>query len=127
MWKKREKNFQKFLKMSCKIFFKIIIIINFFIFHPTFVIADVEQLEKCFLNPDDEICKNLLQADDEMKKKEIEAANEKIDNITRKLENKGFLAKAPENVVLLNKRRLTEETAHKKILDAALSRIKDAD
>ena len=68
-----------------------------------------------------------FEAESKRLEKEIEATNEKIDNITRKLENKGFLAKAPENVVLLNKRRLTEEIAHKKILDAALSRIKDAD
>ena len=71
--------------------------------------------------------REVFEAESKRLEKEIEATNEKIDNITRKLENKGFLAKAPENVVLLNKRRLTEETAHKKILGAALSRIKDAD
>ena len=91
--------------MSCKIFFKIIIIINFFILHPTFVMADVEQLEKCFLNPDDEICKNLLQADDEIKKKEIEAAKERkaIEEKERKL--------AEERA---RKKRIAEESARKK-------------
>ncbi len=58
--------------------------------------------------------------------KEIASIDREISKISGKLENEGFLAKAPEHVIEENKRRLIEENTRKKNLDAALSRINDA-
>ena len=55
--------------------------------------------------------------------KEIISIDKEITKISAKLDNKSFLAKAPIHVVDDNKRRLSEETTRKKVLEAALNRI----
>lgn len=56
-------------------------------------------------------------------KKEIGKAEGEIKKISGKLNNKGFLAKAPEAVIEENKARLVEEEAMRDKLLAALSRL----
>ena len=55
--------------------------------------------------------------------REITSIDKEITKISAKLDNKSFLAKAPIHVVEDNKRRLSEETTRKKVLEAALNRI----
>ena len=55
--------------------------------------------------------------------KEIASVASEIEKISRKLDNPGFLAKAPEDVVAENRRRLEEENTRKAGLEAALSRL----
>ena len=56
--------------------------------------------------------------------KEIDAANTEIEKITKKLDNPGFIAKAPEDVINENRRRLDEENTKLTGLSAALSRLR---
>jgi valyl-tRNA synthetase len=55
--------------------------------------------------------------------KEIAAANGEIEKITKKLDNPSFMAKAPEEVINENRRRLDEENTRLTGLTAALSRL----
>ena len=57
--------------------------------------------------------------------KDIKAADGEIDKIAKKLNNQGFIAKAPEAVVEENRRRLAEEEARKAGLEAALKRVNE--
>ena len=57
--------------------------------------------------------------------KEIKAASGEIDKIAKKLNNQGFIAKAPEAVIEENRRRLAEEEARKAGLEAALMRVNE--
>ena len=64
-----------------------------------------------------------LDAERARLEKAIGGVNAEIDKIARKLDNPGFVAKAPEAVVEENRRRLEEETARRGALEAALSRL----
>ena len=64
-----------------------------------------------------------LDAERARLEKAIGAVNAEIDKISRKLDNPGFVAKAPEEVVEENRRRLDEETARRSALEAALARL----
>jgi valyl-tRNA synthetase len=55
--------------------------------------------------------------------KEIGRITAEIEKISRKLDNPGFIAKAPENVVTENRRRLDEENTRLNGLTAALKRL----
>jgi len=55
--------------------------------------------------------------------KEITKALAEIGKLEKKLGNAGFLAKAPEDVVEENRRRLAEAEAQKSKLEEALTRI----
>ena len=55
--------------------------------------------------------------------KEITAVTAEIEKIARKLDNPGFIAKAPEDVIAENKRRLEEENVKREGLNVALSRL----
>ena len=57
--------------------------------------------------------------------KDIKAADGEIEKIAKKLNNQGFIAKAPEAVVEENRRRLAEEEARKAGLEAALKRVNE--
>ena len=57
--------------------------------------------------------------------KDIKAADGEIKKIAKKLNNQGFIAKAPEAVVEENRRRLAEEEARKAGLEAALKRVNE--
>ena len=46
-----------------------------------------------------------------------------MEKISRKLDNPGFIAKAPDEVVAENRRRLEEETTRRGALEAALARL----
>ena len=56
-------------------------------------------------------------------KKEIGGVTAEIEKISRKLDNPGFIAKAPEDVVAENRRRLDEENTRLNGLTAALKRL----
>ena len=56
-------------------------------------------------------------------KKEIGGVTTEIEKISRKLDNPGFIAKAPEDVVAENRRRLDEENTRLNGLTAALKRL----
>jgi valyl-tRNA synthetase len=56
-------------------------------------------------------------------KKEIGAVSAEVRKISAKLDNPGFLAKAPEAVVAENRRRLDEEETRLAALEAALNRL----
>jgi valyl-tRNA synthetase len=55
--------------------------------------------------------------------KEISGVTAEIEKISRKLDNPGFIAKAPEDVVAENRRRLDEEDIRLKTLIKALDRL----
>jgi valyl-tRNA synthetase len=55
--------------------------------------------------------------------KEISGVTAEIEKISRKLDNPGFIAKAPEDVVAENRRRLDEENTRLNGLTAALKRL----
>ena len=55
--------------------------------------------------------------------KEVKAGEAEVAKISGKLANKGFLAKAPAEVVQENRRRLEEEQTRLDGLKAALQRI----
>ena len=57
--------------------------------------------------------------------KDIKAADSEIEKIAKKLNNQGFIAKAPEAVIDENRRRLAEEEARKAGLEAALKRVNE--
>ena len=57
--------------------------------------------------------------------KDIKAADGEIEKIAKKLNNQGFIAKAPEAVIEENRRRLAEEEARKAGLEAALKRVNE--
>ena len=57
--------------------------------------------------------------------KDIKAADSEIEKIAKKLNNQGFIAKAPEAVIDENRRRLAEEEARKAGLEAALNRVNE--
>ncbi|MBT6566596.1 MAG: hypothetical protein HON06_06945, partial [Candidatus Puniceispirillum sp.] len=46
-----------------------------------------------------------------------------IEKIARKLDNPGFIAKAPDDVIVENRRRLDEENVKRDGLKVALSRL----
>jgi len=64
-----------------------------------------------------------LDAEAARLKKEISATHAEIDKISKKLDNPGFIAKAPEQVIAENKRRLDEEKTRLAGLAAALDRL----
>jgi len=55
--------------------------------------------------------------------KEIDSVNGEIKKISAKLDNPGFIAKAPQDVVEENRRRLAEEETRRGALEAALKRL----
>ncbi|WP_348721240.1 valine--tRNA ligase [uncultured Candidatus Puniceispirillum sp.] len=55
--------------------------------------------------------------------KEITAVTNEIEKIARKLDNPGFIAKAPDDVIVENRRRLDEENVKRDGLKVALSRL----
>ena len=64
-----------------------------------------------------------LDAERARLEKAITAVEGEITKISRKLDNPGFIAKAPEDVVAENRRRLDEEAARRGALEAALARL----
>ena len=64
-----------------------------------------------------------LDAERARLEKAIAAVGGEIEKISRKLDNPGFIAKAPEEVVEENRRRLDEEQTRRAALEAALSRL----
>ena len=64
-----------------------------------------------------------LGAERQRLEKAIAGVASEIDKISRKLDNPGFIAKAPEEVVEENRRRLEEETTRRGALEAALARL----
>ncbi|MGC6530408.1 MAG: valine--tRNA ligase [Candidatus Puniceispirillaceae bacterium] len=66
-----------------------------------------------------------FDAEKERLNKEIKAAEAEIMKLSRKLENEGFLAKAPEAVVEENRRRLAEDETRRDGLQAALKRLSE--
>ena len=64
-----------------------------------------------------------LDAERARLEKAIAAVGGEIEKISRKLYNPGFIAKAPEEVVEENRRRLDEEQTRRAALEAALSRL----
>ena len=56
--------------------------------------------------------------------KEINAVTAEIEKIARKLDNPGFIAKAPDDVIFENRRRLEEENVKREGLNVALSRLR---
>ena len=64
-----------------------------------------------------------LDAERARLEKAIGGVTAEIDKIARKLDNPGFVAKAPEEVVEENRRRLDEETSRRGALEAALARL----
>ena len=56
--------------------------------------------------------------------KELGKVSGEIKKLSGKLSNEQFLSKAPEDVIVEQKRRLAEETETKDQLEAALERMK---
>jgi valyl-tRNA synthetase len=56
--------------------------------------------------------------------KDISAVTAEIEKIARKLDNPGFIAKAPDDVIVENRRRLEEENVKREGLNVALSRLR---
>jgi valyl-tRNA synthetase len=55
--------------------------------------------------------------------KEIGATKAEIEKLSKKLDNPGFITKAPEEVITENRRRLEEENTRLAGLTAALDRL----
>ncbi|HCD20179.1 MAG TPA: hypothetical protein DEQ79_01190, partial [Alphaproteobacteria bacterium] len=55
--------------------------------------------------------------------KAITGVDDEISKIARKLDNPGFVAKAPAEVVEENRRRLDEENTRRVAIEAALARL----
>jgi valyl-tRNA synthetase len=64
-----------------------------------------------------------LDAERARLEKAIAGVDGEITKISRKLDNPGFIAKAPEDVVTENRRRLDEEVARRGAFEAALARL----
>jgi valyl-tRNA synthetase len=64
-----------------------------------------------------------LDAERARLEKAIAGVEGEITKISRKLDNAGFIAKAPEDVVNENRRRLDEEVTRRGALEAALARL----
>ena len=64
-----------------------------------------------------------LDAERARLEKAIAGVGSEIEKISRKLDNPGFIAKAPEEVVEENRRRLDEEQTRRDALEAALARL----
>jgi valyl-tRNA synthetase len=64
-----------------------------------------------------------LDAERARLEKAIASVTGEMDKISRKLDNPGFIAKAPDDVVAENRRRLDEETTRRGALEAALARL----
>ena len=64
-----------------------------------------------------------LDAERARLEKAIAGVEGEITKISRKLDNPGFIAKAPEDVVTENRRRLDEEVTRRGALEAALARL----
>ncbi len=64
-----------------------------------------------------------LDAERARLEKAIAGVDGEISKISRKLDNPGFIAKAPEDVVAENRRRLDDEVARRRALEAALARL----
>ena len=71
----------------------------------------------------DEIACDIDEAEAARLNKEIGAVSAEVKKISAKLNNPGFLAKAPEAVVTENRRRLDEEQTRMVALEAALNRL----
>jgi valyl-tRNA synthetase len=71
--------------------------------------------------------KGVIDVDAEVARlnKELGKVSGEIKKLTGKLSNEQFLSKAPENVIVEQKRRLEEETETKDQLEAALERMKE--
>jgi len=67
-----------------------------------------------------------FDAERERLQKEIAVTDIEITKISKKLGNESFVAKAPEAVVEENRRRLAEEESRKAGLEAAFSRLDEA-
>jgi valyl-tRNA synthetase len=67
-----------------------------------------------------------LEAEKARLTKEIAKAQDEMGKVEKKLANKGFLAKAPEEVVAENRTRLAEYAAQKEKLAEALARLAGA-
>ena len=64
-----------------------------------------------------------LDAERARLEKAIAGVDAEITKVSRKLDNPGFIAKAPEDVVNENRRRLDEEVTRRGALEAALARL----
>ena len=64
-----------------------------------------------------------LDAERARLEKAIAGVTGEMEKISRKLDNPGFIAKAPDEVVAENRRRLEEETTRRGALEAALARL----
>ena len=64
-----------------------------------------------------------LDAERARLEKAIAGVTGEMEKISRKLDNPGFIAKAPDTVVAENRRRLEEETTRRGALEAALARL----
>ncbi len=64
-----------------------------------------------------------LDAERARLEKAITGVDGEINKISRKLDNPGFIAKAPDTVIEENRRRLDEESGRKSALEAALARL----
>ena len=64
-----------------------------------------------------------LDAERARLEKAIAGVTAEMEKISRKLDNPGFIAKAPDEVVAENRRRLDEETTRRGALEAALARL----
>lgn len=71
--------------------------------------------------------KGVIDVDAEIARlnKELGKVSGEIKKLSGKLSNEQFLSKAPENVIVEQKRRLAEETETKDQLEAALERLKE--
>ena len=64
-----------------------------------------------------------LDAERARLEKAIAGVTGEMEKISRKLDNPGFIAKAPDEVVAENRRRLEAETTRRGALEAALARL----
>ena len=64
-----------------------------------------------------------LDAERARLQKTMAGVEDEISKISRKLDNPGFVAKAPAAVVEENRRRLDEENTRRSAIEAALARL----